>query len=82
MVVFGPEEGEEYEASKFGGFPDYFRRKKIKLQNLDAKLLVTCYTCHHGKAEPEVKAPHQERPQGPPPPPTGPRLNRDTTKQR
>jgi hypothetical protein len=51
-------------------------------QNLDAKLLVTCYTCHHGATHPEVKAPHQERPQGPPPPPTGPRLNRDTTKQR
>ena len=30
-------EGEEYEASKFGGFADYYRRKKIKLQNLDAK---------------------------------------------
>lgn len=31
------EEGEEYEESKFGGFNDYFRRKKIKLQNLDAE---------------------------------------------
>ena len=34
---FDDEEGEEYEASKFGGFPEYFRRKKIKLQNLDAE---------------------------------------------
>ena len=31
------EEGEEYSGSKFGGFTDYFRRKKIKLQNLDAE---------------------------------------------
>lgn len=35
---FDDEEGEEYESSKFGGFTDYFRRKKIKLQNLDAEL--------------------------------------------
>ena len=35
---FQDEEGEEYEPSKFGGFTDYFRRKKIKLQNLDAEL--------------------------------------------
>ncbi|KAA6413051.1 MAG: DNA repair REV1 [Lasallia pustulata] len=34
---FDDEKGEEYEASKFGGFPEYFRRKKIKLQNLDAE---------------------------------------------
>ncbi|PFH59801.1 hypothetical protein XA68_11880 [Ophiocordyceps unilateralis] len=33
---FDDEDGEEYEASKFHGFGDYFRRKKIKLQNLDA----------------------------------------------
>lgn len=36
--TFDDEEGEEYEGSKFGGFTDYFRRKKIKLQNLDAEL--------------------------------------------
>ncbi|KAF2753629.1 DNA repair protein [Pseudovirgaria hyperparasitica] len=36
--TFDNEEGEEYEPSKFGGFPEYFRRKKIKLQNLDAEL--------------------------------------------
>ena len=36
--TFGDEEGDEYGASKFGGFPEYFRRKKIKLQNLDAEL--------------------------------------------
>ncbi|KAM3066344.1 deoxycytidyl transferase [Clarireedia jacksonii] len=36
--TFQNEEGEEYEGSKFGGFTDYFRRKKIKLQNLDAEV--------------------------------------------
>ncbi|KAL8715974.1 MAG: hypothetical protein Q9220_000641 [cf. Caloplaca sp. 1 TL-2023] len=36
--TFQNEEGEEYESSKFGGFNDYFRRKKIKLQNLDSEL--------------------------------------------
>ncbi|KAH7035158.1 impB/mucB/samB family protein [Microdochium trichocladiopsis] len=35
---FDDEHGEEYEASAFGGFPEYFRRKKIKLQNLDSEL--------------------------------------------
>lgn len=34
---FEDEDGEEYEASKFNGFGDYFRRKKIKLQNLDSE---------------------------------------------
>ncbi|MCJ1397679.1 deoxycytidyl transferase [Xylographa trunciseda] len=34
---FDNEDGEEYGGSKFGGFTDYFRRKKIKLQNLDAE---------------------------------------------
>lgn len=34
---FEDEEGEEYQGSRFGGFNDYFRRKKIKLQNLDAE---------------------------------------------
>jgi len=36
--TFTDEHGEEYEASEFGGFGDYFRRKKIKLQNLDVEL--------------------------------------------
>ena len=36
--TFNDEAGEEYEASNFGGFNDYFRRKKIKLQNLDAEI--------------------------------------------
>ncbi|KAK3709002.1 deoxycytidyl transferase [Vermiconidia calcicola] len=36
--TFSHEEGEEYEGSKFGGFSEYFRRKKIKLQNLDSEL--------------------------------------------
>ena len=35
---FEDEKGDEYEGSKFGGFTDYFRRKKIKLQNLDAEV--------------------------------------------
>lgn len=35
---FDDEEGEEYEGSRFGGFSEYFRRKKIKLQNLDSQL--------------------------------------------
>ncbi|MCJ1363417.1 deoxycytidyl transferase [Acarospora aff. strigata] len=35
--TFEDEKGEEYESSRFGGFTDYFRRKKIKLQNLDAE---------------------------------------------
>ncbi|KAI0540760.1 impB/mucB/samB family protein [Xylaria digitata] len=36
--VFSDEAGEEYEPSAFGGFTDYFRRKKVKLQNLDSEL--------------------------------------------
>ncbi|QDS71682.1 hypothetical protein FKW77_008090 [Venturia effusa] len=36
--TFEDEAGEEYKGSAFGGFTDYFRRKKIKLQNLDAEL--------------------------------------------
>ncbi|PWY78191.1 DNA repair protein [Aspergillus heteromorphus CBS 117.55] len=35
---FDHEDGDEYEASTFGGFTDYMRRKKIKLQNLDAEI--------------------------------------------
>jgi DNA repair protein REV1 len=36
--TFEGEDGDEYDASKFNGFGDYFRRKKIKLQNRDADL--------------------------------------------
>ncbi|KAF3034377.1 deoxycytidyl transferase [Didymella heteroderae] len=36
--TFDGEHGDEYGASAFGGFTDYFRRKKIKLQNLDAEV--------------------------------------------
>jgi DNA repair protein REV1 len=36
--TFESEDGEEYKGSAFGGFTDYFRRKKIKLQNLDADI--------------------------------------------
>lgn len=50
-------------------------------QSLNAKLLVTCYSCHHGAEEPEVKAPHQERPQGPPPGGMQPAQGADTTKR-
>ncbi|QSZ33645.1 hypothetical protein DSL72_005213 [Monilinia vaccinii-corymbosi] len=39
--TFQSEGGEEYEGSKFGGFSDYFRRKRIKLQNLDAEIRST-----------------------------------------
>ncbi|KAB8234989.1 putative DNA damage repair protein Mus42 [Aspergillus alliaceus] len=36
--TFENEEGEEYGASAFGNHGDYMRRKKIKLQNLDAEI--------------------------------------------
>jgi hypothetical protein len=36
-------------------------------KNLDAKLMVTCYTCHHGATDPATKAPKPE-PQTPPSP--------------
>ncbi|KAE8356498.1 hypothetical protein BDV28DRAFT_103401 [Aspergillus coremiiformis] len=36
--TFENEEGEEYGPSAFGGHGDYMRRKKIKLQNLDAEI--------------------------------------------
>jgi DNA repair protein REV1 len=36
--AFTDEAGEEYEGSAYGGFSDYFRKKKIKLQNLDSEL--------------------------------------------
>ncbi|KAI1374045.1 impB/mucB/samB family protein [Hypoxylon crocopeplum] len=36
--TFSDEAGDEYEPSAFGGFGDYFRRKKIKLQNFDSEL--------------------------------------------
>ncbi|OBS26813.1 hypothetical protein FPOA_00756 [Fusarium poae] len=35
--TFENEGGDEYEGSEFGGFNEYFRRKRIKLQNLDAE---------------------------------------------
>lgn len=45
--TFSDEAGEEYEPSAFGGFGDYFRRKKIKLQNLDAEL-------REGSSKPQI----------------------------
>jgi len=50
----------------------FFEVKDSK--NLDAKLQVTCFTCHHGSEHPETAAPM--KPTGPPPgagaPPQGP----------
>ncbi|KAJ5928523.1 hypothetical protein N7466_007479 [Penicillium verhagenii] len=42
---FHDETGEEYEASSFGGFEDYMRRKKLKLQNLDAEIRASARDC-------------------------------------
>ncbi|GKZ78524.1 deoxycytidyl transferase [Aspergillus niger] len=42
---FDNEAGEEYEASAFGGFSDYMRRKKIKLQNRDADIRSSAADC-------------------------------------
>ncbi|KAA8644468.1 putative DNA damage repair protein Mus42 [Aspergillus tanneri] len=42
---FEDETGEEYESSTFGGFGDYIRRKKIKLQNLDAEIRSAASDC-------------------------------------
>ncbi|KAK9371873.1 uncharacterized protein V1513DRAFT_406469 [Lipomyces chichibuensis] len=36
--TFDHEDGAEYAGSEFGGFGEYFRNKKIKLQNLDAHI--------------------------------------------
>ncbi|KAK9389111.1 hypothetical protein V1515DRAFT_594813 [Lipomyces mesembrius] len=36
--TFDNEDGAEYAGSEFGGFGEYFRNKKIKLQNLDAHI--------------------------------------------
>lgn len=36
--TFDDEHGEEYDASRFGGFSDYFRRKRLKLQNVDTEI--------------------------------------------
>ncbi|KAJ5720597.1 uncharacterized protein N7483_008531 [Penicillium malachiteum] len=45
MHDFHDETGEEYEASSFGGFSDYMRRKKLKLQNLDAEIRANSGDC-------------------------------------
>ncbi|KAL7270698.1 deoxycytidyl transferase [Rhizina undulata] len=44
---FEGETGEEYGASDFGGFRDYFRRKRLKLQNQDAHLRTTLDSSSH-----------------------------------
>jgi len=46
-------------------------------RSLDAKLMVGCYTCHHGQEDPTVNAPHVEGPQQGPPA----RPGADTTKR-
>ena len=51
-------------------------------QDLNASLLVTCYTCHNGQEDPEVKPPHREGPPQIAPPSQGPRPGSDTTKQK
>ncbi|KAF7593938.1 deoxycytidyl transferase [Aspergillus hancockii] len=43
--TFQDEGGEEYGASAFGGHRDYMRRKKIKLQNLDAEIRSSASDC-------------------------------------
>ena len=45
LDTFDNEEGEEYGASTFGGHGDYMRRKKIKLQNLDAEIRSSASGC-------------------------------------
>lgn len=43
----------------------YFDVTGSKKNKLDAQLMVTCYTCHHGATDPVTKAPRPEpRPQG------------------
>ncbi|KAK1068077.1 deoxycytidyl transferase [Friedmanniomyces endolithicus] len=66
--AFEDEGGEEYEGSTFGGFNQYFRRKKIKLQNLDAQLraqsedkpkIFKGVVCHvNGYTQPSLKDLH------------------------
>lgn len=67
--TFQDEGGDEYEGSKFGGFSDYFRRKKIKLQNLDADIrarstdrppIFRGITCHvNGYTQPSLNDLHE-----------------------
>ncbi|KAK0945670.1 deoxycytidyl transferase [Friedmanniomyces endolithicus] len=66
--TFEDEGGEEYEGSTFGGFNQYFRRKKIKLQNLNAQLraqsedkpkILKGVVCHvNGYTQPSLKDLH------------------------
>ncbi|KAL4911050.1 hypothetical protein BDW74DRAFT_5183 [Aspergillus multicolor] len=69
--AFDGEEGEEYEASKFGGFGDYMRRKKTKLQNLDndirssaaensyPQIFRTVVACVNGYTQPSLQDLHK-----------------------
>jgi hypothetical protein len=52
-------------------------------KSLDAKLLVTCYSCHHGQEDPPVNPPRVEGPQQGPPPRPGAQTatGTDTTKR-
>ena len=38
MSIEADSAGEEYGESSFGGFGEYMRRKKLKLQNLDEEI--------------------------------------------
>ncbi|KAL2827185.1 hypothetical protein BDW59DRAFT_58431 [Aspergillus cavernicola] len=68
---FEDEEGEEYGASAFGGFGDYMRRKKVKLQNLDneirssaaeanyPQIFRTVVACVNGYTQPSLQDLHK-----------------------
>jgi hypothetical protein len=49
-------------------------------KGLDAKLLVTCYTCHHGSNDPSTKPPMPQFPQQRPPGDSA-RQRQDTTRR-
>lgn len=47
-------------------------------KSLDAQLMVTCYTCHHGSTDPATKAPPRQ-PQPKAPLPDSIKINKDST---
>ncbi|MGN6402016.1 MAG: c-type cytochrome [Flavisolibacter sp.] len=47
-------------------------------KSLDAQLMVTCYTCHHGSTDPVTKAPPRQ-PQPKAPLPDSIKINKDST---
>jgi hypothetical protein len=50
-------------------------------KNLNAQLMVTCYTCHHGSNEPVTKPPMQQKQEGPRPAGDSSKNNTDTTRR-